>query len=65
MSKGYNGNKYQEVLEYLANDPDPDVIRASEGLITLNEKIKGTRINMRKQMASPLEQFIKTSKKNI
>ncbi|EKE41945.1 WD domain, G-beta repeat-containing protein [Entamoeba nuttalli P19] len=63
MSKGYNGNKYQEVLEYLANDPDPDVIRASEGLITLNEKIKGTRINMRKQMASPLEQFIKTSKK--
>ncbi|EDR23065.1 hypothetical protein, conserved [Entamoeba dispar SAW760] len=60
---GYNGNKYQEILEYLGNDPDPDVIRASEGLILLNEKIKEIKINNKKQIISPIEQIIKTNKK--
>ncbi|ELP89413.1 WD domain containing protein, partial [Entamoeba invadens IP1] len=58
---GHQTSKYQEVLFYLSNDTDPDVIRAAEGLLSLCEKSRIQKPFGRKTMTSPLEQFAKAS----
>ena len=63
ISNGFAISKFENIIEYLSNDTDPDVIRASERLLSVKDTLKSTSIINKKQMNSPLEQFIKSSKK--
>lgn len=60
ISCGHQASKYNEILEYLSNDTDPDVIRCSESLLSMNEKSRGP-FHKKVVNASPSGQYVKSS----